>query len=122
MITNVTSKDNKNLKDIMYKFKELTLMLINSVENEEYDNLDFLINERQKLIDKMELLDYTKEEFKDTCIELQILPLQQKLTTLINNSKSKIRSELDNMATSKTANRNYNKGFRVDAVFFNKQI
>lgn len=122
MITNATCKDNENLKDIMNNFKELTLMLITSVENEEYDRLDFLINERQKLIDKMELLNYTREEFKEVCIGLQILPLQQKLTTIMNSSKNKIRNELDKMATSKTANKNYNKGFKVDAIFFNKQI
>lgn len=117
-----TSISNDNFKNIMIKFKELTLQLITSVEKEDYDSLDFLINERQRLIEKMDGLNYTSEEFKDICTELQILPLQQKLTLLINNSKNKIRQELDKMAVSKTANKNYNKGFRVDSIFFNKQI
>jgi hypothetical protein len=112
----------KELKKCLVEFKNLTIELIECSEKEEYDNLEILFNKRDTLIQQMDKLEYSKENFKELSYELQLMPLQQKLTLIINKSKTGIRLEIDKFATSKIANKSYNTKYKADPLFFNKQI
>lgn len=111
-----------NLKEELTKYKDLTLELINSVEKEDYDSLDSLLADRQNVIDTIDELTYSKEEFLYLCKNLDILVLNQKLIKISNQKKSEIRKHIDELRVSKNANKSYNKRFAVDSVFFNKKI
>jgi hypothetical protein len=112
----------KELKQYLIQFKDLTINLIGCIEKEEYDNLEELFQEREALIHQMDKLEYSKENFKEHSIELQLMPLQQKLTLIINKSRADIRQELDKLSASRTANKSYNTKCKADPLFFNKKI
>lgn len=110
-----------NLKEELINYKNLTLELITSVEKEDYDSLDSLLSDRQNVIEEINKLTYSKEEFLCLCRNLDILVLNQKLIKISSEKKSSIRKHIDELRVSKNANKSYNKRFAVDSVFFNKK-
>lgn len=112
----------QDLKQALTQYKNYTLDLISVLEKEEFDSLDKVLNERQFVIEEINNIDYTREEFKVIVEELEILILQKKLTELINEKRNNTRIELDNIVNSKKANKNYNRKFYSDSMFFNKKI
>lgn len=110
------------LKRNLDQFKDLTIRLIDCLEKEDYDSLETLFNDRQTVIDEINKLKYPKESFKSICMELQLMPLQQKLTMLMNQRKVEAKQELEKLSASKIATKNYNTKQKVDPLFFNKKI
>lgn len=111
-----------DLKEKLIEYKSITLELITNVENEGYDNLDKLLISRQNVMDEIDNITYSKEEFLCLCKELDILVLNQKLIKTTKEKKAGILKKIDELKTSKTANKSYNKRFAVDSIFFNKKI
>jgi hypothetical protein len=112
----------QELRQNLTDFKVLTISLIDSLEKEYYDNLEVMFNGRQAIIDKMDKLQYCKESFKTISSELQLMPLQHKLTLIINKSRVEVRQELDKLSVSKIASKGYNTKYKADPLFFNKKI
>ncbi|MCM0650458.1 flagellar protein FliT [Clostridium swellfunianum] len=110
------------LRQYLERFKDLTINLIDCLEKEQYESLESLFNDRQAVIDDMSKLSYTKESFKYISSEMQLMPLQQKLTLLMNKRRAEVKQELDKLSASKTASKSYNTKYKVDALFFNKKI
>ena len=119
---NLKCKDQNTLEVALTDYRAITIKLIESLENDDYDSLEGLINQRQKLINTMSDMDYSKDEFKTQCSKLEIVMLQHKLDSLMVNKRNNLRQEMDNLSAAKNANRNYTKGFNVDSFFFNKKI
>jgi len=119
---NVKENFSSSLEAALEKYKNTTVKLIDSLENDNYDSLEGLIAERQKLINVMSSMSYSKEEFKELCDKLEVVLLQHKLDNLMQDKRSFLRKEMDNLSVSKNANRNYTRGFNADSLFFNKKI
>ncbi|MDW8799697.1 flagellar protein FliT [Clostridium sp. A1-XYC3] len=111
-----------NLREKLIQYKNITIQLITSAENEDYDSLDKLLANRQNIMDEIDNITYSKEEFLRLCRELDILVLNQKLIKVTKEKKATILKNIDELKTSKSANKSYNKRFSVDSVFFNKKI
>jgi hypothetical protein len=116
------SESLQELRQQLTEFKELTIKIIDCLEKEDYDNLEILFNDRQTIIDKTDKLQYSKESFKAISNQLQLMPLQQKLTLIMNKSRIEVRQEIDKLSASKTANKGYNTKYKADPLFFNKKI
>lgn len=110
------------IEKALASYRATTLKLIDSMEREDFESLENLINERQALIDDMNNMCYTQEEFKEICGKLEIMLLQQKLNKLMSEKRADLRNKIDSIATSKNANKSYNKSFSVDSIYFNKKI
>lgn len=113
---------NMDLYETLENFKIITLKLIEELEKDNFDELDSLLNLRQLEIDKMDNINYTKEEFKKLCMEYKILALQERLTKLMNQKRMEVRNEIDKLSEAKSANKSYNKRFSIDSIYFNKKI
>jgi len=111
-----------SLEAALNKYKLTTISLVDSLEKDDYDSLEELISERQRLISSMSTMSYSKEKFKKLCDEMEIVLLQHKLDNLMQDKRSYLRKEMDSLSASKNANRNYTRGFNVDSLFFNKKI
>jgi uncharacterized Zn finger protein len=112
----------KELVQKLAEFKQITLELIKALQKDEIYKLDDILDRRQIVIEDMEKLQYTAEEFADICAELDILNLQHKLLELMQQSKENTKQELNKIQITKNANNNYNKSFYNNAGTFNKQI
>lgn len=112
----------KELTQKLVQFKQVTLELITALQQDEVYKLDDLLDSRQMLIENMEKLQYSTEEFTSICIELDILNIQQELSKLMQTKKENTREELNKVQITKNANNNYNKSFYANSGIFNKQI
>lgn len=113
--------ENLELKRQLEVYNTETLKLIESLEKEDYDSLDELVKRRQQAIDKINELEYTKEEFFQIAEELQILIYQKKLSELMLIKREETKQELNKIAASKNASNVYNKK-NLGYSLFNKRI
>lgn len=113
---------NPELKEALARYRLYTLNIISSLENEEYDNLRILFDQRQIEINRMNSMRYLQDEFKRVCDELDILKLQYKLAVLMNEKKQKLKGEISRFQGAKKASKGYHKSFNVDPLFFSKKI
>lgn len=111
-----------SLKIKLKEYRDITVELISNVEKDNFHLLDELLSHRQNIIDEIDRISYSKDEFLNLCKELDILVLQQKLVKLMNEKKANLRNDIDTLANSQNANKSYNKRFTADSVFFNKKI
>ncbi|MBU3142342.1 hypothetical protein [Clostridium sp. CF012] len=112
----------KELTQMLVEFKRVTIEIISALQRDEINKLDFLLDSRQVIIENMEKLQYSTEEFTMVCNELDILNIQQKLSELMKLKKEDTKEQLDKIQITKNANNNYNKSFYVNSGTFNKQI
>ena len=94
------------LYDELSEYKELTISMINKVENNE--EFEELIEERQKIIENLKQLKFTRNEIKQYVDELDIFQSDKKLTDLILKEKKKIHEELVDVKKRKMAQNQYN--------------
>lgn len=112
----------KELTQKLVQFKQVTIELIRALQRDEINKLDALLNSRQMLIEDMEKLQYTTEEFTSICNEIDILNIQQELSELMQAKKDDTKEQLNKVQITKNANNNYNKSFYANSGVFNKQI
>lgn len=117
--------ENKNCRENLLelnlsKYRDISVKLIECAENEDYDFLEDLLNERQRVIENIELLQYSKEEFTQICNKLNILSLQKKLDEVMNEKRGKVKKELESLKERKNARKTYNKAYAMDYVVFNR--
>ena len=112
----------KELTQELVRFKQITIELIRALQQNEIHKLDDLLNSRQMLIEDMEKLEYTTEEFADICNELDIINIQQELLQLMKIKREDAKEELNKIQITKNANNNYNKSFYANLGIFNKKI
>lgn len=112
----------KNLEGYLEEYKNITLKLILSLEKDDIDSLTTLLNKRDDLINKLKSISYESLDFKEVCSRLDILPLEQKLTTITRKKMDYIRGEIERLGENKTANKSYNKKFSVDSIYLSKKI
>lgn len=112
----------KDLKQNLVQFKQVTKELIMALQQDKINKLDDLFDSRQMVINNMEKLKYTTEEFTSICNDLDILNIQQELLELMKEKKDDTLQELNKIHLTKNANNNYNKSFYDSVGMFNKQI
>ena len=112
----------RELLEEMIQFKKVTIEVLGAVQQDQFSKLDDLLDSRQKVIENMEKLQYTTEEFTNICNELDILNIQKELLELMKQKKEETKQELTKIQLTKNANDNYNKSFYTNASMFNKQI
>lgn len=112
----------KELKQMLVQFKQVTIELITALQQDEIHKLDSLLDSRQMVIENMEKLKYTTEEFTNICNELDILNVQHQLSELMQAKKENTKKELNKIQLTKSANNNYNKSFYANSGTFDKQI
>ncbi|MCY6370417.1 flagellar protein FliT [Clostridium ganghwense] len=110
------------LKDKLVDYRDLTMLLINVLEKGELNTLEDNLKKRQEIIEDINKLDYTYEQFRSVSEEINLVLLEQKLNTLMNNKKQEIRVKINNVKKSRNAHNAYNKSFINSSFFLKKQI
>ncbi len=82
------------LKEQLINYRELTLEIIQILEKEDYDAPKDLLNERQNIINNINKLSYTKEEFKNINYELDLMFVEKKTSNYYAKKKSGIKTKI----------------------------
>jgi hypothetical protein len=115
-------KDIMELTDYLTEFKQYTITLIDCIEKEQYDLLEGFLLKREEVIDKINKLQYTKEQFSEICNELELLEITKKIESLMIAHRNKLKKEMDSFSNTKSAHKSYTSGVRIDSLYFNKKI
>ncbi len=110
------------LKEELINYKELTLEIIQILEKGDYDAPKELFNERQNIINNINKISYTKEEFKNINDELDLMLVEKKLQTIMLKRKAEIKAKLNNASDSKEAAKSYNMKQFSSQYILNKTI
>ncbi|MBU5483069.1 flagellar protein FliT [Clostridium sp. MSJ-11] len=109
------------LRESLVKFNKLTLEIISDIKEGNIDSIDSLMDDRQKIIDFIESIDYSKEEFIDICNKLKIIENNKELEKIIKDKKEELRNELGELKVTRKANNGYNHR-SSNALIFSKKI
>lgn len=112
---------NERLKKALEDYKEYTLDLIYNLEKHNYDILEEILIKRQAVINDINTLKYTKEEFSKAIEKLEILLYEKKLTVLMAEKREEIKQNINKLNSAKNANHSYNKAL-YNSKIFNKEI
>lgn len=108
-----------NLKELLEKYRDITLELINRVERDE--DLQELLNQRKNIINNIESLEFEQEEFKALYLKFEIQNLDDKLQKEIVKEQKKIREKINFIKVTRNARAQY-ENTQFKPTFFNKKI
>jgi len=107
----------KTLKLLLEEYKELTLKLMSKVED--IEQLQMLLDERQKVLDEIEVINNDKKAFTVIAKELNLIELEEEVKNKLENEKIKVKKELDNLRRQRQANKSY-ATINKDINFFDR--
>lgn len=110
------------IKKHLEKFKDITLQLICRVKEDDFDSVDVLMEERQKIIDNIDSVEFSQDKFVNIAKELNIIEYDKELEKIIIEKKAKIKEEMGKIITNRNANTSYNKKFYSNSTIFSKKI
>lgn len=106
------------LNELFNQYKQLTDCMLESIDD--IDEVQVLISEREKLINKINEIKYDKDDFKKIVQKLNLIESEDKLLKKIKEEKSKTKQALDNVQKLKRAQEIYNREEGIP-VYFNLQ-
>jgi conjugal transfer/entry exclusion protein len=112
----------EGLNEALEMYANMTQNLIKALENEDYGNLKYLADEREKTIEYIKTLKYSNDEFRKICKRLQIAECQQALDRTAALKRSELRKDMDNFKRAKTAGRTYSKSLHDNYGSLNKKV
>lgn len=109
-----------DLRKAVEDLKNVTCKLIDKLQQDDYDALENLIDKRQELLNTLENMDYTKEQYCDAVEEFQIINFQQNLSKIMVEKKHKLKEKVDNISKKKVLTKGYSN--HIGASIFSKKI
>lgn len=112
------------IKDLVSSFKNATVELLNCLESEQYEGLDKLFAERQRVIDTLKNSSslYKASEVAEEIKKADIMEMDEKINKLIKEKMLKAKQNIDDIDRGNTARKSYGRRFPEQSVFINKKI
>jgi hypothetical protein len=112
----------ENLKNVLIKYRDCTLEIIELLEKNDIDSVDDLVQKRQNIVDEAMGIKCSKEETKVISEELKLQQLQDQLNVLMFKRLKEIKDAMQKNSNNKHANSAY-RGINGNAPrIFSKKI
>lgn len=115
-------EENADLKKELVNFRNITLEIIVCLEKDDLDSLDGMFSQRQKTIERINLIKYNKEDFKSICNEVDIITPDKRLYILLNDKRLSAKKDIYKLSVNKNANLIYKSSFGTRPLYYNKKI
>lgn len=112
----------ENLKEYLIEFQKLTIALTEAIEGDTFDKIDALLTSRQAVMDSIDKLSYSKEEFTSTAKELDLQVLQKRLDTVFSTKRMYLLEGMKKISITRNVHNSYNNTPNHDSYFFNKKF
>ena len=100
------------------KYKQISLDIIDKLENNNTYDIDELLNERQKILDNVS----DRKLFKQMLVKDGMLEIDEKIHSLIKENIIKVKMEIVERKKSKQANNSYINYNKENLNIFNKKV
>lgn len=105
------------IENILEEYKKITEYIIQNIDND-YENLDKLMDKRQQLIDELfKESNIDVEAIKQIYILNGILELDKKLECTIKEKQEIVKEEIRKIHKVKNANKAYEKNRKINSFF-----
>ncbi|MCD3232826.1 flagellar protein FliT [Clostridium botulinum] len=95
------------LYEFLKEYRDLNMNIINALNDDNIDLVEELLNKKDKLIKKIETIEYSKQEFKKIVLDLKLNESEKMLNQLSMVKKQEYRKEINSINKGKNANRIY---------------
>lgn len=99
-------------------YKKISLDIVEAFENEDFDEIDILLNERQEIIDE----EYEKEKLKILLVQSGVLNIDKEISRLFDISIMNVKNEIRKCKKTKLANNSYVDSNRNNLQIFLKKV
>lgn len=110
-----------NLEKLIVDYKRISINIVDSLDRNDFDNLDTLLGKRQKIIDQVTLQEVEKNELKRMYTKYDLFKLDELIKVKFEIKKGEIKKELINLKKRKEASIKYSN-INSRAVFLSKEI
>ena len=100
------------------KYKQISLDIIDKLENNNTYDIDELLNERQKILDNVS----DRKLFKQMLVKDGMLEIDEKIHSLIKENIIKVKMEIVEHKKYKQANNSYINYNKENLNIFNKKV
>lgn len=110
-----------DLDNLIKEYRTISIEIIESLDNDNLDSLDILLDEREKIINNKDIINYNPEKLKELyekygCLELDKLILEE-----IKLQKNQLRKKILEVEKGKKVTKGYSD-LNAKAVFLSKEI
>jgi hypothetical protein len=114
----------KDIKSLVSEYREKTVNMLIAIEQEDYDKLNLLIEERHKIIDLFmeNPEDYDRNKIREEFKNNDIFELNKKVNELTEKKFLVVKEKLQSINSNISIKKKYNQGFSGNSLFFNKKI
>ncbi|KGK86057.1 flagellar protein FliT [Clostridium sp. HMP27] len=110
-----------NLDDFMEEYKKISLEIKKSLDNDDLDSLEILLEGREKVIESLDIDSFDREELKKIYEKYEIYELDQLIFEEIKLQKNQMRNKIFEVEKQKKMRKGYNN-LNAKAVFLTKEI
>lgn len=107
-----------NLEKLLIEYKHLSEQIILEAKSE--GNIQPLLEMRQAIINNVDSLQYSKEQFINIANSLGLMELEKELTLAIAKEKNELRTKLDRVRKTKLARNMYENSKVKSNAFYAK--
>ena len=93
------------LKDYLEEYKALTLDIMEQVNID--GNIKFLLDERERILDKISKSNFNKDEIINIGKSLKLLELEAEMQKMVKVEKANIKRKLQNLRIREQGNKGY---------------
>lgn len=111
-----------NLREKLVEIKKLTESATAKIAEQNYDEVENIMDKRKSIIDELSTRDFSKQELNNIYIELKINECQDKLIEQINANKHDLTETIRNSNKAKKASKNYMSTNQKKSIIFNKEV
>lgn len=109
------------LREFLENYKELTEKMITAVISDDMNLFQNLLDCRQKVIYKLDNLNYSSVELRRIIRELKIIELEHELSNITLIKKEEYKCNINRIKLKQNAHNSYNKAFFNDSHFFKEK-
>ena len=109
----------KSGKELFLKYREITLEIEKLLEEDKIEELEYALEERQKVLDKM--TDVNRVQGEEWIKELGIQELHEKVYSLMEEKKASIKNEIRKLNQGKMASSIYSNDGKK-GIYFSQKI
>ena len=110
-----------SIEESFIKYKDITLTIIQVVEEEKYEKLDEYFEQRQLILDNINKLNHSKQEINNFYSKYDIYKLDKTLEQEMKNRKEDLLAKIKQNQKRKIAMNGYNN-LHAKAVFLSKEL